>query len=140
MGKQFRLPKEFAEKWLKDLRSGEYKQGREVLSTIPYGRKDIEACCLGVSLGTCGADLYDEHVLNISMPTDLDVELLDEIGYPLELIDLGTKSLPKTLAVLNDSGDRYLVNRESLKLRVEHHNPLDFNEIADFIEDNVEFY
>ena len=45
MDKQFRLPKEFAEKWLTALRSGKYKQAVETLYD-----PDVDGfCCLGVA-------------------------------------------------------------------------------------------
>ena len=53
---------EFKEKWLKGLRSGEYKQGKGQLRT-----KDGKYCCLGVAavvngmqMDRCGEGLLDE--------------------------------------------------------------------------------
>ncbi len=48
-----KLPKEFKEKWLKALRSGEYKQGKRTL------RKDDLFCCLGVACDIMGYSKED---------------------------------------------------------------------------------
>lgn len=47
-----KLPKGFKTKWLKALRSGEYKQGRRKLKK--EGAKAPVWCCLGVAGDICG--------------------------------------------------------------------------------------
>ena len=49
MEKKYQLPKEFAEKWLTALRSGEYKQGTGQLMSY-----DNTYCCLGVACAMFG--------------------------------------------------------------------------------------
>jgi hypothetical protein len=44
--KTFRIPKTSLDKWLKALRSGDYKQGRDLLRTGEEG--NYAYCCLGV--------------------------------------------------------------------------------------------
>ena len=50
--KQYRLPREFAEKWIKSLRSGDYKQGRGGL----YNESKNNYCCLGVACSMLGVE------------------------------------------------------------------------------------
>ena len=111
--KLYRLPKAFAEKWIEALRSGEYSQGWRRLHKTNGG-----FCCLGVACVIQGIPvdkLLYKSVINS-----------DVIGYeyvPKELIgDIRENDLVTQLTRLNDDGQH------------------DFNQIASWIEENVEFY
>ena len=124
MKKQFRLPKEFAEKWLIALRSGYYHQGSKNLFS------NNEYCCIGVAGAVCGVSttLMDNRGL-FSPECNFPMELIPE-SVPKELI--GSVDQPK------DSNElvEYLVNMNDGG-RVIKKN---FKEIADWIEQNCEFY
>ena len=110
-----KLPKEFKEKWLAALRSGEYKQGSGLLldSSNNY-------CCLGVACIVAGyhtdqivGKCYAERTFE-ELP-----EILRGASYDSNIV--------KTLANMNDG--------ES-----ERSTPLpkkSFSEIADYIEANL---
>jgi len=42
------MKKEIAKKWVKELRSGKYRQGSEFLKQPDYYNKSVQHCCLGV--------------------------------------------------------------------------------------------
>lgn len=110
MEKKFKLPKEFGEKWLTALRSGEYEQGTGRL----YRQSNQTFCCLGVAGAVC----------NISIPV-LEKHLYFTNAEAFKVI-------PEELASDNDISDICMgmndLDRKS------------FLEIADWIEENVEFY
>lgn len=104
-----KLPKEFKEKWIAALRSGEYKQGKGCLDD-----SDGRYCCLGVACKIAYAKTLDMHEDGYSVPMEWIPE--DEENVPMIL--RGHRDLPSTLADLNDS-----------------RRP--FSEIADWIEQNL---
>lgn len=121
MEKKFKLPKEFAEKWLAALRSGQYQKGRGSLY-----KNNNTYCCLGVAGALCDIPtdkLEYEGFLNI-FRFNYDI--------PLELIDEKEESFANSLITLNDGLFNRLYNQES-KIH-------SFLEIANWIEENVEFY
>lgn len=135
MDKQYRLPKEFAEKWINALRSGEYLQG---VGTLVGGLKVIdnkleadEFCCLGVAGRICGisVDLMDESKTLAS----LDRSILNRWIVPNELVHILEESLPSKLIRMNDG---YSGEGNPSKAVKKH----SFEEIADWVENNVEFY
>lgn len=108
--KQYQLPREFAEKWVKALRSGEYKQGQIKL------QKGDEYCCLGVAGILCGLGDHDllDHSLFYNQTNAIHL-------LPSEIVGLASRNtLVGSLTTMNDSGKS-------------------FPEIADWIEQNVEF-
>lgn len=116
--KLYQLPREFAEKWVKALRSREYKQ-----TTGMLGNKHVGYCCLGVGCVISGAN--DEELDNES------IILYRESGYGISKAVLDTipdelkggykeNNLVRQLTEMNDEGKT-------------------FSEIADWIEQNVEF-
>ena len=128
--KKFRLPKEFTEKWLKALRSGEYKQAQNILCSSSGGY-----CCLGVAAKVVGHDdeSLERRYYLISGMRDIPSELIHVFREERK------RALSRVLACLNDGksiedlkGDG-LIFRHGLK-------QLNFLEIADFIEDNCELY
>ena len=151
--KKYKLPKEFAEKWLSALRSGEYKQGESALLsyeeiddyTIDPNKKSY--CCLGVacSLTEVSEDMYSGESF-VSKDYNINIRYMIKEGYPKELV--GEDGLPYILASLNDGvkiTNRLINNYLSKAHLRKPYSPgkvykLNFSEIADFIEDNVEFY
>ena len=153
--KQFQLPKEFAENWIKDLKNGKFKQTRNKL----FDSNCNGYCCLGVALTPYfteeqikeGArntengipihiiDWYEENN-NVTIPSD----------FPEALIDVSDYNLGYILTSLNDGFDvaRYnnLIKKKiNFPFKVNFTDCEDdlfccnFNQIADFIEANVEF-
>lgn len=157
--KKYRLPKEFAEKWLTALRSGDYEQGSECL--LSYGDRETEFgpdfpevdkenksyCCLGVACALTGvSEVHFSGISYVSDDNDYEKEKILEAGYPKELA--GEVGFPITLAMLNDG---CLMTKQNLEFHFSNvefrnkptlgqHYKLSFPEIADFIEDNVELY
>jgi len=131
---KYRLPKEFTEKWLTALRSGDYEQNHNALCTLNNYEDPMTEhnkysyCCLGVACVIA----YDQEfletinfmnagypVINLESLSSLNTDQkLDKI--PMEL--QSSLSLPKKLAILNDD------------------DGFTFEEIADWIEQNVELY
>jgi hypothetical protein len=139
MKKYFQLPREFAEKWIAALRSGEYKQGSSALVIIEKGTPKY--CCLGVACSIQGVP--DNLMLGASFPYLVihQFYLPEDLkrGYISGRTDMTT--LGGVLAALNDGakteipnpdGDGYIQFNEEFK----QHS---FSEIADWIEANVEF-
>lgn len=108
-----KLPKEFKEKWVAALRSGEYKQGESFLKNT-----NDEYCCLGVGClvaynGAPPLDILGEEWISP------DFELV-----PIELRGDGSRAdMPYLLSNMNDGSDGY------------HKHT--FAEIADYIEQNL---
>lgn len=151
--KNYGLPKEFAEKWLAALRSGNYVQGgASLLSYEELGDFSVDInkksyCCLGVACALTGVEekIYGGESF-VSKDSNINIMYMLEKGYPKELI--GETDLPYILALLNDGVkitnhliDNYfsgIIFRKPFVLNEVY--KLNFSEIADFIEDNVEFY
>lgn len=147
--KKFKLPREFAEKWLKNLRSGKFQQGVEYLEFRTDEQGDFH-CCLGVACRTVcpRTNLFLEH--SYVSYDYLEIEEIDTLisaGFPREL--LGDNHLPLVLSKLNDglTTPKLIENmlkaytfREEVLKRSNGILQLSFSEIADWIEDNVEFY
>ncbi len=141
--KLFKLPKAFATKWVEALRSGKYNQTEGQLVSSAETELTFENtafCCLGVAGVVCGYTLSE----------------LDSFGFlfgdnypkvPQEIQNgPDHRTLVQVLSEMNDG----LSNREKdaygdlgyifRPLKVVEHNKFSFNQIADFIEDNCEFY
>lgn len=113
-----KLPKEFKDKWIAALRSGEYEQGAMALC---YPDKK-SYCCLGVAYNVfMGYDPYDTTSGYIDGKTR---EQAIEQGFPEILTGTGSKNvIVNHLAKMNDG-----VGLEGSK---------SFSEIADYIEANL---
>lgn len=112
--KNYTLPKEFGERFLTALRSGEYKQGKTQL------RDETGYCCLGVACAMEGYDTFcNEQWIGGKSET---LSLMDyPQTIPDQLVGLGgDNQFAYQLARLNDTDKT-------------------FPEIADWIESNVEF-
>lgn len=123
MEKEYKLPKAFAEKWLTALRSGEYKQAQETL----YDPNTKGYCCLGVA---CRLE-YPLHYLKAS---NGDFAGILQKGTTTDLMKYDLKKIPKVLKTSSNSSN--LVG----ELTGMNDDGCTFEEIADWIEDNVEFY
>ena len=158
--KYFKLPKEFAEKWIAELRSGNYTQheGSLVKSNkddLGWGDEDLEvdfkcACCLGVAAVMLAGE--DRELAKADMPCELK-SYLRNLKYPEELIQesSGFDSFNGLDSLLSSLNDGYKHNHSILQRRKKKYpnikfkeeegtNQYSFNEIADFIEEYVEFY
>jgi hypothetical protein len=90
--KAFEMPKEFLEKWLKALRSGEYKQGEDLL----YNPKEQSYCCLGVACVIDTPDIDKDYYLNVGLPIDIDFQEGEDItsdNFPKILYEHSKNSL-----------------------------------------------
>lgn len=151
MSKSFEIPKEFGEKWIKALRSGEYEQTN---STLVHYTSDEETdeiieihgyCCLGVAcrvadlevVKMAGYDLINDIQLSSDSPIP---DILQETNYSHNLVDILTQ--------LNDglTYNNYKIIKSEVNVELDiipsEDNPrvqYNFNQIADFIEKNVEF-
>lgn len=108
--KKYTLPKDFAEKWVKALRSGEYKQGRGHLFQYET------YCCLGVAC----------HIAGVS--EQLMIENNDDILTAACFFDT---EIPKQLKSNADFCN--------LLVRLNDTTRKPFPEIADWLEQNVIF-
>jgi len=114
--KEYQLPKEFATKWVEALRSGKYSQS-------PYQLHSKSGyCCLGVACSISGyEDLGEAQFISktgIHPLREKDIGLLNVI--PVALQGGTSNDLVEFLTDMNDTGKS-------------------FPEIADWIEENVEF-
>lgn len=151
MSKSFEIPKEFGEKWIKALRSGEYKQTD---STLVYYHCDEETgeiieiygyCCLGVACRVADLDIvtmagYD-LINDIQLSSDSPIpEILQETNYAYNLVDILVQ-LNDGLSIHNYKIMKSEVNFELDIVPTEDNQKIqyNFNQIADFIEKNVEF-
>ncbi len=108
MEKSYKLPKEFGEKFLIALRSGEYPQTKGKL------KDGVGYCCLGIACLLQGKN--DDDIQGKYYPS------IDWL--PKETLDVpknGGLRLEARLANMNDEGKTFL-------------------EIADWVEQNVEFF
>lgn len=117
MAGNIRMPKELADKWLAALRSGEYKQAKEVL----YDEETNGYCCLGV-LQKC---ISGEIVLDPSGELPYR-DWLDSHG--IIFIDMFT----------NNSLNPYIEKTKSY-ISTENDNGKSFDKIADLIESELEY-
>jgi hypothetical protein len=110
---------ELKDKWVKALRSGEYKQGRGTMKESRLFRKS-RFCCLGVLCDVAGAQYNKRN------------------GYKHDVF--GEKQLVATVHILTPDG-RHAFGLEGAKVDtlvfMNDKLKLDFNEIANYIEKAV---
>jgi hypothetical protein len=137
--KLFQLPKEFATRWLAALRSGKYKQAKGALLL-----KDAEGnksyCCLGVACDIQGIE--EELLLQRGFPDDIKLPII-QLAIPEQLMrswdnPLKRYTLASVLSSLND-GESSKLTIGSEEVINEEHKMHTFAEIADWIEEHVEF-
>lgn len=117
--KRFKLEKEFAQKWIKALRSGKFKQGSG------YLKDEINCyCCLGVACHIISpkARITKKFYIDsdsLSKNTNVSKQLFKKMPELLRGTDV-ENSFVYNVSEMNDAG-------------------MSFNEIADWIEENCEF-
>lgn len=102
-----KLPKAFKRKWIAALRSGKYEKGKYNL----FDRRSNSYCCLGVACRVAGQKKITDDG-SIPVQNRLVPRLLR-----------GVEGVPNTLAAMNDGSF--------------NSNPKSFEEIADWIEENL---
>lgn len=110
--------KEFIENWISALKSGDYKQGNQVL----YNSENDTYCCLGVGceLLDVNHELMDEIGLLEDVPTDINIGILNKYGLLLSALNDGsyynTLSLYKGFDKLNlkDTGEEIKMTFEEI--------------------------
>lgn len=114
-----KLPADIKQKWVDALRSGEYKQGQGYLKT-----EDGGYCCLGVlQMCTQGyVEMHEEDNTPRALPTR---SYWSKIRTDLDYYSAG-EGLEAELTHMNDGGGTWTGDPQS------------FEQIADFIEKNVE--
>lgn len=126
--KKYQLPCEFGEKWVAALRSGDFEQGRGAL--IRGGIGNYRFCCIAVGAKVCGAEdaeLFRPNGMSAALLTFRNTqeapimrsEILAKI--PNAIIGGTHNELVAELANMNDRDNK------------------SFPQIADWIEQNVEF-
>lgn len=121
MEKQYRLPKEFATKWIAALRSGEYKQGERRLFNIVDGVE--EYCCIGICGCILGATKESMKGYAKRGVEDVIADIPEELKMPIsDFVSDWRESLLGRCMDMND------VEGKS------------FPEIADWIQDNCLLY
>jgi hypothetical protein len=118
--KTYQLPKEFAEKWVKALRSKKYKQG------VGYLCDDGTYCCLGVAAMISGLDESEIEYKKVLQPEFATGKIPDEI-----IGNASDKKLIGFLVTKNDGQENAETNPNGEKWG--------FRKIASWIEQNVEF-
>lgn len=123
--KEFRLPRKFTELWLNALRSGQYKQGIGALCT-----PEEKYCCLGVAGHLSGINKWNRK-------NDITRIAFLNTGTHFKRFEKNfkfPKKLPKEL--IGDADDNLLVST----LVAMNDTGKSFEEIADWIEENIELY
>lgn len=123
--KKYRLPKKFAKKFINILRSGKYTQTKDSLVTINKEGKYCY-CVLGVAGKIQGCIMRPDIDGSLTeLPEGQDDSYSTNVkgiaNVPKELHGSKPFSLPSILMGMNDSGKT-------------------FTEIADWIQESVEFY
>ena len=137
--KPFKMGREKLEQWIAALRSGKYVQGSDML----YKKTYDTYCCLGVLGNVCGID--KERMVGVGMFTQKNRFEKDDIPKELVIDQNSTRfHLAQVLVSLNDG-----IKHDSLKAirneyptmvleEVQEGEPLSFENIAKFLENNVE--
>ena len=112
---EYKLEKKFAVKWLKALRSGDYKQGNGFL------KSENKYCCLGVA---CVITMPKAKLDNVGFiekePSGTDKPINTTLYNKMPKLLRGSSGFVDEVSTMNDAGES-------------------FDDIADWIEDNVEF-
>ena len=106
-----KLPKEFKDKWVKALRSGDYEQG------IDYLHSNNKFCCLGVSC-----------IISGYKTTDLKIATVIKKGVHESYLDRNFRKIPKIIK--GDSSKNDIVGL----LTDANDNGYSFEVIANWIE------
>jgi len=128
------MKKDIKEKWVSALRSGQYKQGTGYLIKSANAGGQCKYCCLGVL-----CDLYlKEHDVELSWNSEAisDTEVLNvaslygtEFVLPRQVQEWAGLHEPSPCVEYNDSTE--------MLSELNDHNGLDFDYLADLIEDSL---
>lgn len=102
--KKYQLPKDFAQKWVRSLTNGDYKQGSKVLCV------GGEYCCLGVACAIVGIDAGDNlegFPSRLKVDTSNLPDILREWPENYNITDVGERNLVAILARMNDDGKTF---------------------------------
>jgi len=117
-----KMLKEIKDRWLEALRSGKYKQGKEMLQD-----SEKNFCCLGV---LCNLYNKEKHTGWADLNINGDEILPIKVMYWAGLISQNPNvKYAKTLATLSTFNDGMAVGNDNMDI-----GQLNFNEIADLIE------
>lgn len=121
---ELKLPQEFKTKWLNALRSGNYKQGRNMLVQTS---KDLGSlyCCLGVAGAIC--DIDDDRMEGLAAFNGPNECLFKDTSLPNFFIrpSAAQTTVLNYLMGMNDGND------------YDDRSPLSFDEISTWIEANL---
>lgn len=117
MAGNIRMPKELADKWLAALRSGEYKQAKEVL----YNEETNGYCCLGVLQKCISGEIVPDP--SAELP---DRDWLD--SHNIKFIDM-----------YNGENLSPYIEKTKSHIAIENDNGKSFDQIADLIESELEY-
>ena len=121
--KTFELPEKFGKKWLKALRSGDYKQATGIL----YDHNKDGYCCLGVA---CKLE-YPLHYLKNKDNYQYGATITK--GYQQDQLKYNLNKIPKQLKGTSHSNDLVSILIDM------NDSSKTFEQIADWIEDNIRF-
>lgn len=147
MKKTFKLPKDFATKWVEALRSEKYKQGSGALVATGSNSptiKNSKFCCLGVGSHLCNVEIdrmvdkpYIDRRFFKTVPQEIGgaksklVRVLSRLNDGISKLEFGR--LNKKYNFRSDFIDWWSERPEATLIQTP------FKTIADFIEDNCEF-
>ena len=124
---KYSLPWRFKKAWIKALKSGDYIQGtgtlREQKEITPTGNNKVSYCCLGVACIVAGIpeEFIDGEWIEYQQD-GFDYEKVPEVLHGVA----DSNELAKVLSEMNDN-----CNNE------ENRHEFSFNDIADWIDDNI---
>ena len=140
------MKKEYADKWIAALRSGQYPKGRSALASRDNKDEPFSFCCLGVACEIFGKVRQETTFMRYYETTThkggecaiLPHQLMLEMGMKRQ-----TGIFPKELAAhieipLNEGGNRLIEEITSLTNLNDYVFLDSFEPIADFIEQNWE--
>ena len=113
------MEKALKEKWIEALRSGKYKQGRDVLRS-----SDDRFCCLGVLCDISGQGQWEGE------SSEAGYYYYERNGQPAEFEGINLPSFVEHFANIEGEDQDVLTGMND-------DDRLSFNEIADWIEANI---
>lgn len=100
------MKKEVAEKWVKALRSGEFKQTRKVLSQDDHDGAGPSFCCLGVLCEISGKGSWDIH-RNYVTDTGTACQAMPPFEVENDFARFNERASLHDLSNLNDKGQSF---------------------------------
>ena len=125
---KYSLDKTFKEKWIKALKSGNYKQGSGSLKRY-YENIEPRYCCLGVACSVAGVP--EEYISGEWIDEDVDFDLDHFPELPKVLQGSGDEN--ELVGKLSAMNDYTTINPDT----DEEEHKSDFEKIADWIDENI---